>query len=236
MPLRKSSPSTSSRAMTLMDRSSRHPRCRTACCMFAQRQAFSRLLNGSFFSPRSTRHRRLASPRLRRIGIELDEGSLREVTFRADLKKIITQVVKARQEGLAALEKARRDGRAAQPRECSRDDRTRSLADAAAPAAVLAAADRVPTPCHNEPRAAAPDHQCHTLRHATPRRRIAPSHRRGGRRWLVRVAGPLTYPQRSASASFPGRIDRQDRRVMACIADQPARRRLTASGRSSTPA
>ena len=44
---------------------------------------------------------------LRLIGIELQEAALRDITFPGELKKIFTQVVKARQEGLAALEKAR---------------------------------------------------------------------------------------------------------------------------------
>jgi regulator of protease activity HflC (stomatin/prohibitin superfamily) len=41
------------------------------------------------------------------IGIELIDASLRDLTFPGEVKKIFTQVVKARQEGLAALEKAR---------------------------------------------------------------------------------------------------------------------------------
>jgi regulator of protease activity HflC (stomatin/prohibitin superfamily) len=49
----------------------------------------------------------LAAPRLRAIGIELEDASLRDLTFPGELKKIFTQVVRARQEGLAALEKAR---------------------------------------------------------------------------------------------------------------------------------
>jgi regulator of protease activity HflC (stomatin/prohibitin superfamily) len=53
------------------------------------------------------RLKELAAPRLLAIGIELDDASLRDLTFPGDLKKIFTQVVKARQEGLAALEKAR---------------------------------------------------------------------------------------------------------------------------------
>jgi regulator of protease activity HflC (stomatin/prohibitin superfamily) len=44
---------------------------------------------------------------LRLLGIELQEAALRDITFPGELKKIFTQVVKARQEGLAALEKAR---------------------------------------------------------------------------------------------------------------------------------
>jgi uncharacterized membrane protein YqiK len=48
-----------------------------------------------------------ASARLRPLGIELHDAALRDITFPGELKKIFTQVVKARQEGLAALEKAR---------------------------------------------------------------------------------------------------------------------------------
>jgi regulator of protease activity HflC (stomatin/prohibitin superfamily) len=49
----------------------------------------------------------IAAPRLREIGIELEDASLRDLTFPGELKKIFAQVVRARQEGLAALEKAR---------------------------------------------------------------------------------------------------------------------------------
>ena len=49
----------------------------------------------------------IAGPRLEAIGVELQDASLRDLTFPGELKKIFTQVVKARQEGLAALEKAR---------------------------------------------------------------------------------------------------------------------------------
>ncbi len=49
----------------------------------------------------------LAAPRLSSIGIELEDASLRDLTFPGELKKNFTQVVSARQEGLAALEKAR---------------------------------------------------------------------------------------------------------------------------------
>lgn len=55
----------------------------------------------------SVQLKEIAAPRLRAIGIELEDASLRDLTFPGDLKKIFTQVVKARQEGLAALEKAR---------------------------------------------------------------------------------------------------------------------------------
>ena len=49
----------------------------------------------------------IAGPRLEAVGVELQDASLRDLTFPGDLKKIFSQVVKARQEGLAALEKAR---------------------------------------------------------------------------------------------------------------------------------
>jgi regulator of protease activity HflC (stomatin/prohibitin superfamily) len=49
----------------------------------------------------------IAGPRLETVGVELQDASLRDLTFPGELKKIFTQVVKARQEGLAALEKAR---------------------------------------------------------------------------------------------------------------------------------
>ena len=49
----------------------------------------------------------LAAPGLQTIGIELVEAALRDLTFPGELKKIFAQVVKARQEALAALEKAR---------------------------------------------------------------------------------------------------------------------------------
>jgi len=51
--------------------------------------------------------KQIAGPRLRALGIELEDAALRDLTFPGELKKIFTQVVKARQEGLAALEKAR---------------------------------------------------------------------------------------------------------------------------------
>ena len=41
------------------------------------------------------------------IGIELQEAAVRDLTLPGELKKIFSQVVKARQEGLAALERAR---------------------------------------------------------------------------------------------------------------------------------
>ena len=49
----------------------------------------------------------MAGERLQALGIELQDAALRDLTFPGELKKIFTQVVKARQEGLAALEKAR---------------------------------------------------------------------------------------------------------------------------------
>lgn len=49
----------------------------------------------------------IAGERLQALGIELQDAALRDLTFPGELKKIFTQVVKARQEGLAALEKAR---------------------------------------------------------------------------------------------------------------------------------
>ncbi len=49
----------------------------------------------------------IAAPRLEAVGIELQDASLRDLTFPGEMKKIFAQVVKARQEGLAALEKAR---------------------------------------------------------------------------------------------------------------------------------
>jgi regulator of protease activity HflC (stomatin/prohibitin superfamily) len=49
----------------------------------------------------------IAGPRLETVGVELQDASLRDLTFPGELKKIFTQVVRARQEGLAALEKAR---------------------------------------------------------------------------------------------------------------------------------
>jgi regulator of protease activity HflC (stomatin/prohibitin superfamily) len=48
-----------------------------------------------------------AGDRLKSIGIELQDAAIRDLTFPGELKKIFSQVVKARQEGLAALEKAR---------------------------------------------------------------------------------------------------------------------------------
>jgi regulator of protease activity HflC (stomatin/prohibitin superfamily) len=44
---------------------------------------------------------------IREFGLELLEADLKDLTFPGELKKIFAQVVRARQEGLAALEKAR---------------------------------------------------------------------------------------------------------------------------------
>jgi regulator of protease activity HflC (stomatin/prohibitin superfamily) len=49
----------------------------------------------------------VAGDQLKLIGIELHDAAIRDLTFPGELKKIFSQVVKARQEGLAALEKAR---------------------------------------------------------------------------------------------------------------------------------
>ena len=77
-----------------------------------------------------------AAPRLRGIGIELLDVSLRDLTFPGELKKIFTQVVKARQEGTGrAGEGARRDGGTAEPSKRSGDDRPEPVAHATARAA-----------------------------------------------------------------------------------------------------
>ena len=49
----------------------------------------------------------LAAGRLAAIGIELQDAAIRDLTLPGELKKIFSQVARARQEGLAALEKAR---------------------------------------------------------------------------------------------------------------------------------
>jgi regulator of protease activity HflC (stomatin/prohibitin superfamily) len=49
----------------------------------------------------------IPGPALEAIGIELQDAAIRDLTLPGELKKIFTQVVKARQEGLAALERAR---------------------------------------------------------------------------------------------------------------------------------
>lgn len=53
------------------------------------------------------RVREIATERVRRHGLELIEVDLKDLTLPGELKKIFSQVVRARQEGLAALEKAR---------------------------------------------------------------------------------------------------------------------------------
>jgi regulator of protease activity HflC (stomatin/prohibitin superfamily) len=78
------------------------------------------------------RLKELASEPLRSLGIELLDAALRDLTFPGELKKIFAQVVKARQEGLAALEKARGETAA-----------LRNLANAAA--MIARAADAVAT-------------------------------------------------------------------------------------------
>lgn len=49
----------------------------------------------------------LAAPPLAQLGLELQSASLRDLTLPGELKKIFAQVIKARQDGLATLEKAR---------------------------------------------------------------------------------------------------------------------------------
>ena len=49
----------------------------------------------------------VAAPKAAAMGLELLEVEIKDITFPGELKKIFTQVVKARQEGLAALERAR---------------------------------------------------------------------------------------------------------------------------------
>ena len=46
-------------------------------------------------------------PAAERLGLVLEQVAVRDLTFPGDLKKLFTQVVKARQEGLAILERAR---------------------------------------------------------------------------------------------------------------------------------
>ena len=55
----------------------------------------------------STRLKALPAANLTAIGLELQDAALRDLTLPGELKKIFSQVVKARQEGLAALERAR---------------------------------------------------------------------------------------------------------------------------------
>ncbi|HKE90806.1 MAG TPA: slipin family protein [Gemmatimonadales bacterium] len=49
----------------------------------------------------------IAGPRVTTYGLTLLESEVKDVMFPGDLKKIFSQVVRARQEGLAALERAR---------------------------------------------------------------------------------------------------------------------------------
>jgi regulator of protease activity HflC (stomatin/prohibitin superfamily) len=49
----------------------------------------------------------LATPGAEQLGLRLLDAEIKDVTFPGELKRIFTQVVKARQEGLAALERAR---------------------------------------------------------------------------------------------------------------------------------
>jgi len=46
-------------------------------------------------------------PAAERLGLVLEQVAVRDLTFPGELKKLFTQVVKARQEGLATLERAR---------------------------------------------------------------------------------------------------------------------------------
>jgi regulator of protease activity HflC (stomatin/prohibitin superfamily) len=55
----------------------------------------------------SARLKSLTAPNVTAIGLELHDAALRDLTLPGELKKIFSQVVKARQEGLAALERAR---------------------------------------------------------------------------------------------------------------------------------
>ena len=55
----------------------------------------------------SVKLKAIPSAALEAIGIELQDAAIRDLTLPGELKKIFPQVVKARQEGLAALERAR---------------------------------------------------------------------------------------------------------------------------------
>ncbi len=55
----------------------------------------------------SARLKTIPAAALEAIGIELQDAAVRDLTLPGELKKIFSQVVKARQEGLAALERAR---------------------------------------------------------------------------------------------------------------------------------
>lgn len=50
---------------------------------------------------------KLVSPKLAEFGVTLIEAEVKDLMFPGDFKKIFAQVIKARQEGLAALERAR---------------------------------------------------------------------------------------------------------------------------------
>ena len=54
----------------------------------------------------------LAKPQAAKLGIELLSAKIRDITFPGDLKKAFAQVVMARKEGQAALERARGEGAA----------------------------------------------------------------------------------------------------------------------------
>ena len=55
----------------------------------------------------SARLKAIPAEKLSAIGVELEDAAVRDLTLPGELKKIFAQVVKARQEGLAALERAR---------------------------------------------------------------------------------------------------------------------------------
>ena len=55
----------------------------------------------------SARLKAIPAEKLAAIGVELQDAAVRDLTLPGELKKIFSQVVKARQEGLAALERAR---------------------------------------------------------------------------------------------------------------------------------
>ena len=55
----------------------------------------------------AARLKTLPGANLSALGIELQDAAIRDLTLPGELKKIFSQVVKARQEGLAALERAR---------------------------------------------------------------------------------------------------------------------------------
>jgi regulator of protease activity HflC (stomatin/prohibitin superfamily) len=64
----------------------------------------SLLANRSELGPRI---REQCAPAAERLGLALESVAIRDLTLPGDLKKIFAQVVRARQEGLAALERAR---------------------------------------------------------------------------------------------------------------------------------